>query len=139
MLRQTLVATTATLALLAPAAVAEAGAPDHARASSGITGTWRGGVYGDAGGSAGYPAKVKISKKHGKLHGKVTYPGTCAGVWKYRGKKHGWFTFREVITKHASRCVTPVSAKAKRVGGKLKVVWREPQTGDQGHMTAHRV
>jgi hypothetical protein len=31
-----------------------------------------------------------------------------------------------------------VSVKAKRMGKKLKVVWREPQTGDTGTMSARR-
>jgi len=65
----------------------------------------------------------------------------CAGKWVYQGKKHGWFTFREVITRDPgkSTCVSPVAVKTRREGKKLRVVWREPSTGDTGHMLAKRV
>jgi hypothetical protein len=141
MLRHTLVAGIATVALLAPAAGADAvtTAAGHDRARAGITGTWKGGVYGDSGGSAGYPAKVRIFKRNGTLHGRISYPGSCSGKWVFRGKHAGWFRFREVITRGSARCVSPVSVKTKRVDRRLKVVWREPQTGDTGYMLAHRV
>ena len=144
MLRHTLVAGIATVALLAPTAGAAdahttSATTGHARAGTGIIGTWKGGVYGDNGGSAGYPAKVRIFKSNGTLHGRITYPGVCSGKWVFRGKRAGWFRFREVITRGSARCVSPVSVKTKRVDRRLKVVWREPQTGDTGHMLAHRV
>ena len=148
MLKQVL-ATAATTAVLAvappamPAADATSGIAtgSHARGTASIAGTWKGGVYGDNGGAAGYPAKVTIAKRHGVLHGRVVYPGTCSGKWVYQGKKHGWFTFREVITRDPgkSTCVSPVAVKTRREGKKLRVVWREPSTGDTGHMLAKRV
>jgi hypothetical protein len=128
----------ATTVLLSAPIVAEAAPTVDARAGTNITGAWKGGVYGDDGGPAGYTAKVTITKKHGTYKGTVSYPGQCSGKWVYQGKKHGWFTFREVITHGSDRCVSPVAAKAKRTGAKLKVVWREPTTGDTGHMTAKR-
>ncbi|MGB0100627.1 MAG: hypothetical protein WBP61_10125 [Nocardioides sp.] len=140
MIKNALVALVASAVVLAPASSATATETgEQARAKPGVTGTWKGGVYGDDGGPAGYPAKVKITKRGGKLHGKITYPGYCSGKWVYRGKKKGWFTFREVITRGEGTCVSPVSVKAKRVKKKLRVIWREPQTGDQGTMKAHRV
>jgi hypothetical protein len=148
MLKQVL-ATAATTALLAvvPTAVAAADATSgsaagsHSRGTASITGKWKGGVYGDNGGSAGYPAKVAIAKRHGTLHGRVVYPGACSGKWVYKGKKHGWFTFREVITRDPGKptCVSPVAVKTRREGTKLRVVWREPATGDTGHMLAKRI
>ena len=148
MLKQVLVpaVTTALLAvspLAVPAADATSGSSSgsHARGTTSLTGTWKGGVYGDNGGAAGYPAKVTIAKRHGKLHGRVVYPGLCSGTWVYQGKKNGWFTFREVITRDPGRptCVSPVAVKTRREGGKLRVVWREPSTGDTGHMLAKRI
>ena len=76
-------------------------------------------------------------RKDGKLAGRITYPEYCSGKWIFQGKKKGWFTFREKITR-GSACVSPVAVKAKRDGAKLRVVWREPQTGDTGTMKAHR-
>ena len=144
MLRHTLVAGIATVALLAPAAgaadaVTTTAATGHDRARTGITGTWKGGVYGDSGGSAGYAAKVRIFKRNGTLHGRITYPGSCSGTWVYRGKHAGWFRFREVITRGSARCVSPVQVKTKRMDARLKVVWREPQSGDTASMLARRV
>jgi hypothetical protein len=133
------VALTIGLALGLDAAAIGASSPDHARAKAGVTGTWKGKVHGDAGSSGAYPAKVKITKKKGKLRATIKYPGYCSGVWKFRGKKKGWFTFREVIKHNPGGCVTPVAVKAKRAGAKLKVVWREPRTGDVGQMRAHRI
>jgi hypothetical protein len=84
---------------------------------------------------------VTIAKRHGKLHGRVVHPGQCAGKWVFKGKKGGWFTFREVITRDPGRpiCVSPVAVKTRREGKKLRVVWREPSTGDTGHMLAKRI
>jgi hypothetical protein len=127
---------------LGPATVATGApdhAPDHARAKAGITGSWKGKVRGDDGSGGAYPAKVRITTKKGKPTGKISYPGHCSGVWRFQGKKSGWSTFREVITHNPGGCVTPVNVKAKRAGSKLKVVWREPRTGDTGTMKAHRV
>ncbi len=141
MIKTALAALVASAVMVAPAATAaptHADRTDHARAAKGVTGSWKGAVYGDAGGPVGYTAKVRITQRHGKLHGTITYPGICSGTWKFRGKKGGWYTFREVITRGPSPCVSPVSAKAKRVGAKLKVVWREPQTGDTASMKARR-
>jgi hypothetical protein len=136
MIKTALAAIAATAVLLAPTSPAAAGTVPE-RGGAAITGTWKGSVHGDEGGPASYPAKVKITKKDGRYHGKITYPGACKGKWNFRGKKGGWFTFREIIS--SGPCVSPVSAKVKRVGAKLKVVWREPQTGDQGFMRAHRI
>ena len=132
-------AAAALLAAVPPAGATSGGAADdHVRGAASITGSWKGGVYGDNGGAAGYPAKVTIAKRHGSLHGRVVYPGQCAGQWVYKGKKNGWFTFREVITRDPGRrtCVSPVTVKTRRDGTKLPVVWREPSTGDTGHMLA---
>ena len=120
---------------------ARTAARTDARTATGITGTWRGGVYGDNGGSAGYAAKVSVVQRDGKLSGKVAYPGYCSGKWVFKGKANGWFKFREVITDDpgAPTCVTPVAVKVRRDGAKLRVVWREPSTGDTAHMLAHRV
>ncbi|MFC7493452.1 MULTISPECIES: hypothetical protein [unclassified Nocardioides] len=138
MIKKALAALVASAVMLAPAATATAAeGTGQARAAKAVTGTWKGAVYGDAGGSAGYPAKVKITKSDGKLRGKVTYPGVCSGKWVFRGKKSGWFTFREVITR-GSGCVSPVSVKVRRDGKRLKVVWREPKTGDTASMRARR-
>ena len=143
MLKQVLAtaATTAVLAVVPPATTAAdatsgIAAGSNARGTASITGTWKGGVYGDNGGAAGYAYTYNRV-----LHGKVVYPGTCAGKWVYRGKKHGWFTFREVITRDPgkSTCVSPVAVKTRREGKKLRVVWREQSTGDTGHMLAKRV
>jgi hypothetical protein len=137
MIRTTLAALAATAVVLAPTAATGA-APAAERGAASITGSWKGGVYGDDGGPAGYTAKVRITKKDGKLHGKITYPEYCSGKWTFQGKRNGWFTFREKITRGAA-CVSPVNVKAKRVGAELKVVWREPQTGDTGSMKARRI
>ena len=148
MLKQVL-ATAVTTAVLAvvppavPAADATSGiaAGSHTRGTASITGKWQGGVYGDNGGAAGYSARVTIAKRHGVLHGRVVYPGTCSGKWVYKGKRNGWFRFREVITRDPGRstCVSPVAVKTRREGKKLRVVWREPSTGDTGHMLAKRI
>ena len=75
------------------------------------------------------------------LHGRVVYPGMCSGKWVYKGKKNGWFKFREVITRDPGRstCVSPVTVKTRSEGKKLRVVWREPSTGDTGYMLAKRI
>jgi hypothetical protein len=143
-LKQVLAAavTTALFALAPPAdAASDSAADSHARGTASITGKWKGGVYGDDGGAAGYPAKVTITQRHGTLHGRVVYPGLCSGKWVYKGKKNGWFKFREVITRDPGRrtCVSPVAVKTQRHGKKLRVVWREPSTGDTGHMLAKRI
>jgi hypothetical protein len=136
MLRTTLAAATCGLALLAPTTFAASSSAVQPvdRAGSSITGAWKGQVLGDAGSGGAYPAKVTVSKKKGKLAGKVVYPGQCKGVWKSTGKKGGWTTFREIIT--SGPCVSPVQVKVKRSGSTLKVVWREPISGDQGSMVA---
>jgi len=142
-------ATAASAALLAvvPAvapvaeATSDSAAGSQARGTASVTGTWKGAVYGDNGAPAGYPAKVTIAKRHGALHAKVVYPGLCSGKWVYQSKKNGWFTFRETITRDpgGQTCVSPVAVKARRDGTKLRVVWREPSSGDTGHMLAKRV
>ena len=141
MLRTTLVSAAAALALAVPVVSAEAAPAPTARSADAILGHWKGKVYGDNGAPAGYAAKVHIYRKNGTLHGHVTYPDYCSGKWVYLGKWNGWRHFKEKITKDpgAATCVTPVKAKVKRKDAKLKVVWTEPKTGDQGHMLAHRI
>ena len=141
MFRRALATTVAAVLVCSAAAGAEAAPTTHARSATSIAGTWKGGVYGDNGGSAGYPAKVRIFRKDGTWHGKVTYPDVCSGKWVYKGKRNGWFRFREVITRDPGprSCVSPVAVKTRRMGAKLRVVWREPDTGDTGYMTAHRI
>lgn len=131
MIRTALAASACGLALLSPTVLV---AP--ASAAPALTGTWKGQVIGDAGSSGAYPAKVTISKKKGKLVGRIAYPGHCKGVWRATGTKGGWTTFREII--RSGGCVSPVQVKARRSGSKLKVVWREPVSGDQATMTAKR-
>lgn len=141
MIRTVLVAVAATAALLTPAAVADA-APAAEQGTS-IAGTWKGGVYGDNGGAAGYTAKVTLRKNdRGRWVGRVTYPGTCSGRWAYKGRSGASFRFRERITSDPAggeTCVSPVNVKAKREGAKLRVRWTEPRTGDSGTMLAKRV
>ena len=142
MLRHVLAATVAGALLCSVPVAADAASDSHTRTTAtSITGTWKGGVYGDDGGSAGYPAKVTIAKRNGQLSGRIVYPSVCSGKWVFEGKRNGWFRFREVITRDpgAASCVSPVGVKARRDGAKLRVVWREPTTGDTGHMLAHRV
>ncbi|MFC4786754.1 hypothetical protein ACT8ZV_19920 [Nocardioides sp. MAHUQ-72] len=137
--KRTMAAVVAAVLTCSTVGAAEA-APAPARSATSITGQWKGAVQGDDGGPAGYTAKVTITRKDGKLHGKVVYPDLCSGNWVYKGKKNGWFRFREVITKDpgAATCVSPVAVKTRRKGEKLRVVWREPESGDTGYMTAHR-
>lgn len=124
-----LVALVATLALLAPAT------PTQAAAS--IRGTWVGVLVGDAGAGGAYPVKVRIVKRDGRLVGRVNLNnGQCEGRWVPRGKKAGWHRFREVIGR--GPCVSPVRVKARLEGTQLRVVWREPKTGDTATMLANR-
>ncbi|WP_244932238.1 hypothetical protein [Nocardioides sp. W7] len=140
MLRTILTTSVCGLALLAPGALVSTASATAdqpaARAASSITGTWKGKVVGDAGSAGAYPAKVKITRKNGKLRATIVYPGHCRGAWKLTGKKQGWTTFRETI--RTGPCVDPVQVKVKRSGARLKVVWREPLTGDQATMLAKR-
>lgn len=133
----TTVALAVPVTLSAPAATADA-AP--AEASTRITGTWKGSVFGDNGATAGYGAKVRIFKRDGKLRGKVA-SGGCFGVWRFKGRSSGWYRFTELITRDTTggRCVGRVSVKARRDGAKLRVVWREPTSGDTATMRARKV
>ena len=128
------------LALLLPLSLSApaAGAAD-AEAGSRITGTWEGDVFGDAGAEAGYGAKVRISKRDGRLRGKVN-AGGCIGVWRFKGTSNGWYKFTEIITRDANGlgCVERVQVKVRRDGRKLRVVWREPTSGDTATMLARR-
>ena len=129
-----------TVALLAPTAVtAPTATAADARAGTRITGTWKGAVYGDNGASAGYKARVRIVKRDGRLRGKVS-SGGCIGVWRFKGRSNGWYRFTEVITRDTTggRCVERVAVKARRDGARLRVVWREPRTGDTATMRARR-
>ena len=110
-----------------------------AEAGTRITGTWKGAVYGDNGGAAGYRAKVRIVKRDGKLRGKIAYGG-CYGVWRYKGRSGGTYRFTEVITRDTigGRCVKRVAVKVRRDGAKLRVVWREPTSGDTATMLARK-
>lgn len=141
-MRTTVIATAiASLALIAPSAPASAATTDdaaQARAGKSIAGKWKGAVYGDNGGPAGYTAKVVIKKKGKKFTGKVNYPGFCKGKWAYKGKSGKWFKFTEKITT-GTQCVSPVKVKVKLANGKLKVQWTEPQSGDRATMKAKRM
>lgn len=130
-----------TVALLVPVSLtAPAATAAPAEAGSKITGTWKGKVYGDNGAAAGYAAKVTITKRAGKLHGKVS-AGGCHGVWRFKGRSGAWYRFTEVITRDTTggNCVKRVSVKARRDGAKLRVVWREPTSGDTATMRARKV
>lgn len=146
MIRSTGVAATAavaTLAMLVPAGAAEAALPGSAERGTSIAGAWKGGVYGDEGGTAGYAAKVTLKKNaRGRWVGKVSYPGTCSGRWAFKGRSGGWFRFRERITEDpagGATCVSPVNAKVRREGSKLRVTWTEPRSGDRATMLAKKV
>lgn len=139
MMQRTLAAAVAAVLMCTVTPSADAAPTPDTRSATSITGKWKGAVYGDNGGPAGYAAKVTITRGDGTYHGKVVYPNVCSGKWVYKGKKNGWFRFREVITNDpGGRCVSPVSVKTRRKLAKLSVVWREPSTGDTGHMLAHR-
>lgn len=143
MIRTTGVAATAAVALLVPAGAAHAELPGTAERGTSIAGTWKGGVYGDNGGVAGYAAKVTLKKNaRGRWVGRVSYPGTCSGRWASLGRSGGWFRFRERITNDPAggeTCVSPVNAKVKREGARLRVTWTEPRSGDSATMLANKV
>jgi hypothetical protein len=130
----TTVALVVPVSLAAPAATA---AP--AEAGTRVTGTWKGAVYGDNGASAGYRAKVRIFTRNGALRGKVA-SGGCYGVWRFKGRSGGTYRFTEVITRdtNGGRCVKRVAVKVRRDGAKLRVVWREPTSGDSATMLARK-
>ena len=143
MIRTTGVVATAAIALLVPVGSAGATLPGTAERGTSIAGTWKGGVYGDNGGAAGYTAKVTLRKNdRGRWVGRVTYPGTCSGRWAYKGRSGASFRFRERITKDPAggeTCVSPVDVRARREGARLRVTWTEPRSGDTGTMLAKRV
>ncbi|CUR56880.1 exported hypothetical protein [metagenome] len=128
-----------TVALLVPVSLAPPAANAAAEAGTTITGTWKGKVFGDNGAAAGYGAKVRISRRDGKLRGKVS-SGGCHGVWRYKGRSAGWYRFTEVITRDTTggNCAPRVAVKARRDGAKLRVVWREPRSGDTATMLARK-
>lgn len=139
MFTRTLVALAASGALLVPATAATATTPSaDAKAGGSIAGTWKGGVHGDEGASAGYKAKVKVVKKSGKWKAKIAYPKyDCKGTWKFKGKSGKKFRFVEKIT--TGPCVDGVKVVAQRKGSKLLVKWTEPATGDTATMKAKKV
>ena len=139
-MHKTVLSVLTTVALLVPvslAAPAATAAP--AEAGTRVTGTWTGAVYGDNGASAGYRAKVRIFKRDGRLRGKVA-SGGCYGVWRFKGRSGGAYRFTEVITRdtNGGRCVKRVAVKVRRDGAKLRVVWREPTSGDTATMLARK-
>lgn len=140
MIRTTLVAVATAAALIAPVSAADAAIAER---GASIAGTWKGGVFGDNGAEAGYTAKVTLKKNaKGRWVGRVSYPGICSGTWSFTGKAGGAFTFKEKITKDPAgggTCASPVRAKAKREGAKLRVTWTEPKTGDSATMLAKKV
>ncbi|PUA80743.1 hypothetical protein C7S10_13425 [Nocardioides currus] len=133
-------AVAAAAALVGPTVAAEATVAEQARS---IAGSWKGGVYGDNGASAGYTAKVTIRKNaRGRWTGRVSYPGMCSGKWAMRGKSGGAVKFVERITRDPAggvTCVSPVNAKVRREGAKLRVTWTEPRSGDSATMLAKKV
>ena len=129
-----------TVALLVPVSLtAPAATAAPAEAGTRVTGTWKGAVYGDNGASAGYRAKVRIVTRNGALRGKIAYGG-CYGVWRFKGRSGGTYRFTEVITRDTTggRCVKRVGVKVRRDGAKLRVVWREPTSGDTATMLARK-
>ncbi|WP_426243994.1 hypothetical protein [Nocardioides sp. LHG3406-4] len=129
MIRTLLVSAVTTLALVAPAAAADAStdaAPREAQLAAGIAGTWTGGF--DVTGSNAQDSGVvlKIKKKGNKYTGTVTHKGFCAGTLKFKGRSGGYFKFTEKLTKSLKPglvCTPTVDLKVKRKGGKLKGVW----------------
>lgn len=129
-----------TVALLVPVSLtAPAATAAPAEAGTTVTGTWKGKVFGDNGAAAGYRAKVRIVKRNGTLRGTIAYGG-CYGVWRFKGRSGGSYRFTEVITRDTTggRCVKRVAVKARRDGAKLRVVWREPSSGDTASMLARK-
>ncbi|PKH37366.1 hypothetical protein SAMN05192575_101331 [Nocardioides alpinus] len=129
-----------TVALLVPVSLtAPAATAAPAEAGTRITGTWKGAVFGDNGADAGYRAKVRIVKRDGKLRGRIAYGG-CYGTWRFKGRSGGTYRFTEVITRDTTggNCVKRVAVKVKRDGAKLRVVWREPTSGDTATMLARK-
>ena len=139
-MHKTVLSALTTVALLVPVPLmAPAATAAPAEAGTSITGTWKGKVFGDNGAAAGYRAKVRIVKRDGKLRGKVA-AGGCYGVWRFKGRSGSTFRFTEVITRDTTggRCVKKVSVKVSREDGKLRVVWREPTSGDTATMLARK-
>lgn len=132
----TAVALLVTVAPSAPAATTASAA----EAGTHVTGTWRGSVYGDDGATAGYGARVRIFTRDGRLHGRIASDG-CFGAWRYQGRGNGWIRFTEVITRDTTggTCVERVAVKVRRDDERLRVVWREPRTGDTATMLARAV
>ena len=140
-MHKTVLSVLTTVALLVPLSLsAPAATAAPAEAGTRITGTWKGGVFGDNGAAAGYRARVRIFTRDGKLHGKVA-AGGCYGEWRFQGKGSGWYRFTEVITRDTTggRCVGRVAVKVQREGAKLRVVWREPASGDTATMLARKI
>ena len=139
-MHRTVLAALTTAALLVPVSVtAPAATAAPAEAGTSAVGTWKGKVFGDNGAEAGYGAKVRIVKRDGKLRGKIAYGG-CYGVWRFKGRSGGAYRFTEVITRdtNGGQCVKRVSVKVEREGAKLRVVWREPTSGDTATMLARK-
>ena len=140
-MRKILLSVLTTVALVAPVSLsAPASSATAAEAGTRVTGTWKGSVYGDNGASAGYRARVRIFTRDGKLRGRVA-SGGCYGVWRFQGRSGGWSRFTEVITRdtNGGNCVERVAVKVRRDGARLRVVWREPSSGDTATMLARRV
>ena len=140
-MRKLLLTVLTTIALLLPLSVSvPAATAATTEAGTRITGTWKGSVFGDNGATAGYQAKVRIFKRDGRLRGKVA-AGGCIGVWRFKGRSNGWHRFTEVITRDTTggNCAKRVAVKVRRDGAKLRVVWREPASGDTATMLARGV
>ena len=78
-------------------------------------------------------------KRDGRLRGKVA-SGGCYGVWRFKGRSGATYRFTEVITRDTTggKCVKRVAVKVRRDGAKLRVVWREPTSGDTATMLARK-
>jgi hypothetical protein len=143
MMRTTLVALATSAALLVPAGGADAVPAGTAEKGSSIGGTWKGGVFGDHGASAGYQARVTIRRNdRGRWTGRVSYADMCSGRWAFKGRSGGWYRFRERITRDPAggeRCVSPVAVRVRRDGAKLRIRLREPRSGDTATVLARRV
>ncbi|MDT0188283.1 hypothetical protein Q9S36_49655 [Microbacterium sp. ARD31] len=129
-----------TVALLVPVSLtAPAATAAPAEAGNRITGTWKGKVFGDNGASAGYRARVRIVTRNGELRGRIAYGG-CYGTWRYKGRSGARYRFTEVITRDTigGKCAKRVSVKVRRDDARLRVVWREPTSGDTATMLARK-
>ncbi|WP_121252259.1 hypothetical protein [Nocardioides ferulae] len=141
MIRTTSVAVAMLLSsgLTAPASASEVSAPAH-RSATGITGSWQGAVISQDG-PAGYRGKVRIRRTDDGYAARARYTADQDVIaktrWRYRGRAHGWFVFRERMV-GASDGSAATRVKVRRDGARLIVRWRDP-SGYTGHMRARRV